>query len=59
MTGIVVEYHRRFGLGNPDACRAAVETLRGIGYDDEEILHLYSVLTRKPPEAVRDLLGFR
>jgi radical SAM superfamily enzyme YgiQ (UPF0313 family) len=59
MTGIVVEYHRRFGLGNPEACRGAVETLRGTGYADDEIAHMYSVLTRKPVSAVVRMLDLR
>jgi anaerobic magnesium-protoporphyrin IX monomethyl ester cyclase len=59
MTGIVVEYHRRFGLNNPDACREAVNTLRSIGYADEEIRHLYSVLTRTPVADLRALVGER
>jgi radical SAM superfamily enzyme YgiQ (UPF0313 family) len=57
MTGIVVEYHRRFGLGNPEACRSAVQALQVINFSDDEILHLYSVLTRKPETELRALTG--
>jgi hypothetical protein len=59
MTGIVVDYHRRFGLNNPAACREAVNTLRAIGYADEEVLHLYSVLTRTPVTDLRMLVEER
>jgi anaerobic magnesium-protoporphyrin IX monomethyl ester cyclase len=56
MTDIVVEYHRRFGLNSPDARRQAVHALRGIGYGDDEIVHLYSVLTRTPGPELRKLV---
>ncbi len=57
MTGIVVDYHRRFGLNNAAARQEARRSLEGIGYSEEEIDHLYAVLTRKPappPAVVRE-----
>ena len=57
MTRIVLQYHRRFGLRNPDRIRDAVRTLGGIGYTDEEITHLYSVLSRKEIGSVAELIG--
>jgi len=56
MFDIQIEYHRRFGLKNPSAVDGAVRTLRSIGYDDSEILHLYSVLNRRPIEHIDELL---
>jgi anaerobic magnesium-protoporphyrin IX monomethyl ester cyclase len=55
MTGILVEYHRRFGLANVEARREAVRTLRGIGYSDDEVRHLFSVLMRTPVEQLEEI----
>ena len=57
MTRIVLQYHQRFGLSNPDRVREAVRTLAGVGYTDEEIVHLYSVLRRKPVGSVAELIA--
>jgi len=59
MTQIVLQYHQRFGLSNPDRVREAVRTLAGVGYTEEEILHLYSVLKRKPIGSVAELVASR
>ena len=56
MSSIQLEYHRRFGMSNPAAVNGAIRTLRSIGYGDEEILHMYSVLKRKMIHTVSDLL---
>src|SRR5271157_249932 len=56
MNEIQIEYHRRFGMSNPAAIDAAVRTLRSIGYDDTEIVHMYSVLMRKMIRDVSELL---
>jgi radical SAM superfamily enzyme YgiQ (UPF0313 family) len=55
MNEIQIEYHRRFGMSNPTAVAGAVRTLRGIGYDDTEIVHMYSVLKRKMIRSVDEL----
>jgi hypothetical protein len=55
MNEIQIEYHRRFGLSNPAAVNAAVRTLRSIGYDDTDIVHMYSVLKRKVIREVSEL----
>jgi len=55
MYSIQLEYHRRYGMSNPQAVDAAVRTLRSIGYDDVEILHMYSVLKRKEIHDVSEL----
>jgi hypothetical protein len=47
MYRVLLEYHNRFGLSNPAALDGAVRTLEAIGYREEEILHMYSVLKRK------------
>jgi radical SAM superfamily enzyme YgiQ (UPF0313 family) len=47
MLKLLLEYHSRFGLNNQSALNGAVHTLRTVGYDDEEIVHMYSVLKRK------------
>ncbi len=57
MTAIVLQYHQRFGLRNPDRVRDAVRTLEGIGYTDEDITHLYSVLNRREIGSVAELVG--
>jgi len=57
MTRIVLQYHRRFGLSNPERVREAVGTLSAVGYTDEEIVHLYSVLRRKQVTGVAELIG--
>jgi hypothetical protein len=56
MSGIQLEYHRRFGMSNPAAVNSAIRTLRSIEYSDTEILHMYSVLKRKMIHNVSDLL---
>jgi len=56
MHGIQLEYHRRFGLSNPAAVDGAIRTLRSIGYNDTEIVHMYSVLKRKVIHNVDDLM---
>jgi len=55
MNEIQIEYHRRFGLSNAAAVDSAVRTLRSIGYDDTEIVHMYSVLKRKMIRDVGEL----
>jgi hypothetical protein len=55
MNEIQIEYHRRFGLSNPAAVNTAVRTLRSIGYDDTDIVHMYSVLKRKVIRKVSEL----
>ena len=55
MNEIQIEYHRRFGTSNPPAVAAAVNTLRSIGYNDTDIVHMYSVLMRKMIRNVNDL----
>jgi radical SAM superfamily enzyme YgiQ (UPF0313 family) len=55
MNDIQMEYHRRFGMSNPAAVATAVRTLRSIGYEDAEIVHMYSVLKRKEIHAVSEL----
>jgi radical SAM superfamily enzyme YgiQ (UPF0313 family) len=55
MNEIQIEYHRRFGMSNASAVDAAVRTLRSIGYEDTEIVHMYSVLKRKVIRDVSEL----
>ncbi|MGA2350814.1 MAG: radical SAM protein [Terracidiphilus sp.] len=55
MNEIQMEYHRRFGMNNAAAVEAAVRTLRSIGYDDTDILHMYSVLKRKVIREISEL----
>jgi radical SAM superfamily enzyme YgiQ (UPF0313 family) len=57
MAAIVLEYHRRFGLRNPDRIRDAVRALGAIGYTEEDVLHLYSVLNRREIGSVAELVG--
>lgn len=47
MYQIILEYHERFGLRNADALRRALRILRSVGYREEEITHMYSVLMHK------------
>jgi anaerobic magnesium-protoporphyrin IX monomethyl ester cyclase len=55
MNEIQIEYHRRFGMSNAAAVDGAVRTLRAIGYEDTEIVHMYSVLKRKVIHEVSEL----
>jgi hypothetical protein len=57
MNKILLEYHRRFGLANAGAVNIAVRTLRSVGFGDDEIVHMYSVLKRKRIGAVDELLA--
>ncbi len=57
MTSIVLQYHQRFGLRNPDRVRDAVRALEAIGYTEDDILHLYSVLNRREIDSVAELVG--
>jgi radical SAM superfamily enzyme YgiQ (UPF0313 family) len=56
MTQIVLQYHRRFGLKSRGGIREAVRTLRSVGYSEDEIAHLYTVLRRKP-DSISELLA--
>jgi radical SAM superfamily enzyme YgiQ (UPF0313 family) len=56
MYQIILEYHERFGLKNKDSIRRAVHTLRSVGYQEEEILHMYSVLMHKIIVDVAEIL---
>ena len=47
MYRVLLEYHNRFGASNPTALDGAVRTLEEVGYSEDEILHMYSVLKRK------------
>jgi hypothetical protein len=47
MYQIILEYHERFGLKNKNSIDKAVHTLRSVGYEEQEILHMYSVLMHK------------
>jgi anaerobic magnesium-protoporphyrin IX monomethyl ester cyclase len=47
MFQIILEYHERFGLKNANALRRALRILRTVGYREEEIAHMYSVLMHK------------
>ena len=55
MNRIQIEYHGRFGLSNAAALDAAVGTLQRVGYEDREIVHMYSVLKRKLIHEVGEL----
>jgi hypothetical protein len=55
MARVVVDYHRRFGLRNPDRIAESVAALSQAGYSDAEILRLYSVLLRRPVADVSEL----
>jgi radical SAM superfamily enzyme YgiQ (UPF0313 family) len=52
MYRLLIEYHNRFGTANPVALDGAVRTLEAVGYREEEILDMYSVLKRK---IIRDM----
>lgn len=56
MMSIAVQYHERFGLSNRAAVRQAVRTLTAVGYSEAEILHMYTVLMRRPLGTVADLI---
>jgi hypothetical protein len=47
MYRVLLEYHDRFGLSNPAAVDTSVRTLEAVGYREDEITHMYSVLKRK------------
>lgn len=55
MYRVLLEYHNRFGASNPAALDGAVRTLEDVGYREEEILHMYSVLKRKIIQDVGEL----
>jgi anaerobic magnesium-protoporphyrin IX monomethyl ester cyclase len=55
MYAILFEYHKRFGLRNPGAVKAAVGTLESVGYSKEEILHMYSVLKNKTIRNIHEI----
>jgi len=56
MYRILMEYHQRFGLSNPGAADIAIQTLRHVGYEDREIVHMYTVLKRKLIHEIDELL---
>jgi radical SAM superfamily enzyme YgiQ (UPF0313 family) len=55
MYRVLLEYHNRFGASNPAALDGAVRTLEEVGYGEDEILHMYSVLKRKIIQDVGEL----
>ena len=57
MMHVALQYHQRFGLSNTARIREGVRTLSAVGYSDDEILHLYAVLRRKPATDLHDLLA--
>jgi len=57
MYRILIEYHQRYGLNNQDAVRESVRTLKLVGYSDEDITHMYSVLKRKLISSLNELVG--
>ena len=56
MYQIILEYHDRFGLNNKSILKNAVGTLRRIGYGDDEIIDMYSVLKNKVIHRVEELM---
>ncbi len=56
MIAHMVDYHSRFGLGNGAKLRAAVATLRSIGYDDRDLVDMYTVLLNRPVDGPADIL---
>jgi len=55
MYRVLLEYHTRFGTSNAAALDGAVRTLEAVGYGEDEILHMYSVLKRKIVQDVGEL----
>jgi hypothetical protein len=55
MVSVLVDYHKRFGPANRASASAAVRTLRDVGYSEQEILDLYSVLKRRPVTHIAEL----
>src|SRR6185503_19231723 len=43
----MIDYHTRFGTGSAERLRDAVSTLRGVGYDDRDIVDMYSLLLNR------------
>jgi anaerobic magnesium-protoporphyrin IX monomethyl ester cyclase len=56
MYQIVLEYHERFGLKNKEAMQRALQVLHTVGFSEEEILHMYSVLMHKRIGSVDQIL---
>lgn len=55
MNRVLLEYHSRFGLNNAAALAEAVRTLQSVGYSDNEIVDMYSVLKGKTIRRVGDI----
>ncbi len=51
----VVQYHERFGLGNPSHMKACVDTLHNIGYTRQDVLDMYTVLLNRPVASVEQI----
>jgi anaerobic magnesium-protoporphyrin IX monomethyl ester cyclase len=55
MYQIILQYHERFGLNNMAALSHAIATLKSVGYAEEEILHMYSVLKNKAIHSIQEI----
>ena len=56
MIAHMVDYHTRFGLGSAARLGEAVETLRGVGYTESDLVDMYTVLMNRPVRGSGDIL---
>ena len=53
----MLQFHERYGLANRTHLAFSVHTLRRIGYSDQEIVDMYTVLMNRQLRGVDELLG--
>jgi radical SAM superfamily enzyme YgiQ (UPF0313 family) len=55
----MLQFHERFGLAAREHVDYSVQTLRHIGYSDQELCDMYTVLLNRPVREITELLGSR
>jgi|GEM_PF-3585035 len=53
----MIQFHERYGLANRQHLGYSVQTLRRIGYSEDELRDMYTVLLNRPVASVAELLG--
>lgn len=48
----VISYHELFGMENPENIESGISTLRSIGYSEQEIIDMYSILQNRPIHSI-------
>lgn len=53
----VLQYHQRFGMLNQSHLRDCIQTLRNVGYTDQDLVDMYEVLMDRPISTVDEIVA--